>query len=85
MPPVVEVWSPNHWTAREFPSIHFHIKILKNMNGGRTCHEAGKESLLPVQSNSAMEKHPSLLSSHTYSNYGAHMPATQVPHQALWP
>ena len=20
MPPVVEVWSPNHWTARESPS-----------------------------------------------------------------
>ena len=19
MPPAVEVWSPNHWTAREFP------------------------------------------------------------------
>ena len=23
MPPAVEVQSPNHWTAREFPDFHF--------------------------------------------------------------
>ena len=25
MPPAVEAWSPNHWTAREFPV----IKVIK--------------------------------------------------------
>ena len=23
MPPAVEAWSPNHWTAREFPELPF--------------------------------------------------------------
>ena len=25
MPPTVEVWSPNHWTTREFPLITFFV------------------------------------------------------------
>ena len=35
MPPAVEVWSPNHWTTREFPRSKFkHIEIrCKKSNG----------------------------------------------------
>ena len=38
MPPTVEVWSPNHWTTREFPSVslwnlHF-CKARQNCGAG---------------------------------------------------
>ena len=28
VPPVVEAWSPNHWTAREFPCKFFSKNIF---------------------------------------------------------
>ena len=29
MPPAVEVWSPNHWTTREFPSVSTLVRMQK--------------------------------------------------------
>ena len=28
MPPAVEAWSPNHWTAREFPELPFILTYI---------------------------------------------------------
>ena len=30
MPPAVEAWSPNHWTAREFPELPFILIYIKS-------------------------------------------------------
>ena len=33
LPPAVEAWSPNHWTAREVPSVPLYIIILITRGG----------------------------------------------------